>query len=495
MRQARSFHRFRAPLSRDSAPGEGPGAWREASDATGARGNFFRAVPEKNRSRGGPDASGASGRGLSRKRFPGRLNLFQATMLEWRDQHPYNAVHAVRIARPLDAAALARAIDAELSGSGLTGLELDRTRGRYAWRGGPAATVLETVEPGADWQASLAQAFERHLNAPFAREGRLDPFRFFVMPVGADFFLGLAYDHFVAGGDSIIVLLNAIADRYAGTPAAAAPLRLYPRTHARLFARHPIRFLRGLARLPGLAASCRRTLRQRYRAIGDGHNAFTFFTLDAARYAALRRAAREWGVTFNDTLIALLLLAQDAVLPERDMRKRRHELAVASIVNLRREHGDDARATFGQFLSSFRVSHPVPRGITLRELASDVHRATARIKREKLYLTTLFAMAADRMLGRFQTPEQRIGVYAKNYPVGAGVSSINVGALWRGVDAGAAPLYVRGVPTGPLSPLVVAVTTSGDALCAGISYRTAAIERDVVDRIQADIRKRIDSLA
>ena len=494
MRQARSFHRFRAPLTRDSAAGEGPAAWREASDASGPRGNFFHVVAKISRSRGGPDTPRAPGRALARRRLPGRLNLFQATMLEWRDQHPYNAVHAVRIERPLDCAALARAIDTELSDRGLTGLELDRAHGRYAWRGGPAATVLETLDPGADWQASLAQAFERHLNAPFARDGRLDPFRFFAMPAGAGFFLGLAYDHFVAGGDSIIVLLNAIVDRYAGAPAAAAPLRLYPPTHARLFARHPIRFLRGIARLPGLAASCRRTLRPRYRAIEDGHNAFKFFTLDAARYRALHRAAREWGVTLNDALIALLLLAQDAALPERDMRKRRHELAVASIVNLRREHGDDARATFGQFLSSFRVSHPVPRGITLRELACDVHRTTERIKREKLYLTTLFAMAADRMLGRFQTPEQRIGVYAKNYPVGAGVSSINVGALWRGAD-GATPLYVRGVPTGPLAPLVVAVTTSGDALCAGISYRTAAIGRDVVDRIEADIRTRIDTLA
>ena len=41
--------------------------------------------------------------------WPGRLNLFQATMLDWRQLHPYNAVHAVRIARVLDEAALARA--------------------------------------------------------------------------------------------------------------------------------------------------------------------------------------------------------------------------------------------------------------------------------------------------------------------------------------------------------------------------------------------------
>src|SRR6185437_5458109 len=209
----------------------------------------------------------------------------------------------------------------------------------------------------------------------------------------------------------------------------------------------------------------------RYRAIDDGHNGFTFFVLDAVQFAALRKAAKDWRVTLNDALIALMLLAQDAQLADRDRSVRRSELAVASIMNLRAAHGEDAHATFGQFLSSFRVAHPVPAGIPLHELAQDVHRQTARIKREKLFLTTLFAMALDRLLGRFQGQEQRMRVYAKNYPVGAGMSSLNVNALWR-EDGAPAPLYVRGVPTGPLSPIVVAITTCGDTLCAGVSYRT-----------------------
>jgi hypothetical protein len=192
--------------------------------------------------------------------------------------------------------------------------------------------------------------------------------------------------------------------------------------------------------------------------------------------------------------MALLLLAQDAVMPARDTGKRRHELAVASIINLRREHGEDPRTTFGQFLSSFRVSHPVPRGITLYELALDVHRATARIKREKLFLTTLFAMAVDRSVGRFQTPRQRMSVYAKNYPVGAGVSSLNVNALWQSADGSAAPMYIRGVPTGPLSPIVVAVTTSDDMLFAGVSYRTSAVTAENIAKIRDDVLARIHAL-
>ncbi len=494
MRHTRSFHRFRSTVPGDSARDAGSGAWRRAGDA-GATGNFFRAVREKTRAHADSAPPEAPRRERARARFPGRLNVFQATMLDWRDLHPYNAVHAVRIGRPLDSASLVDALESELSRRGLAGLELDRAHGRYAWRGGPARVALETIEPGADWEAALAQAFERHLNAPFPREGRFDPFRFFALPVAGGFFLGLAYDHFIAGGDSIVALLNDAADRCAGRPPSEPPPHRYPRTHARLFLRHPWRFLRGLARLPGLAASCRRTIRPRYEAIDDGHNGFAFFAIDAARYKALHDAARGWGVTLNDALMALLLLAQDAARPGRDMGKRRRELAVASIINLRGAHGEDARASFGQFLSSFRVSHPVPRGITLYELAADVHRATTRIKREKLFLTTLFAMSVDGVLARFQTPRQRMGVYAKSYPVGAGVSSLNVDALWRGADGGTAPPYIRGVPTGPLSPIVLAVTTSANALYAGLSYRTTAVTADEIAGIRDDILARIEALS
>jgi hypothetical protein len=426
-------------------------------------------------------------------KMPGRLNLFQAAMLEWRDQHPYNAVHAARLARPLDRDALVAAIERELTGAGLVGLAIDRSRGRYVWRGTPSPVALETVAPDGDWMHTLAAVFERHLNAPFPRDGPLEPFRFFVLDDGDGFFLGLAYDHFIAGGDSIVALLEAIAARYAGSRTETPPLRLYPPTHARLFAQHPWRFLRGLARFPALAASCRRTIRPRYRDIADGYNAFRFFPVEHDDYLALRNAAKRWGVTLNDALMALLLAVQDDAMPARDRKKRRHELAVASIVNLRSAHGDDAHRTFGQYLGSFRVSHAMPAGVALADVAADVHRATTRIKREKLYLATLFAMAVDRQIGRLQNARQRMGIYAKNYPVGAGVSSLDVDALWR--DSAKPPRYVRGVPTGPLSPIVAAVTTCGERMCIGLSFRTTAISRDDAAVLGRDLVSRIQALA
>ncbi|HSQ81708.1 MAG TPA: hypothetical protein VLU54_11345 [Casimicrobiaceae bacterium] len=427
-------------------------------------------------------------------RLPGRLNLFQATMLDWRDQHPYVAVHALRIGGPLDRRGLVSAIEAELVHSGLTGLELDRVHRRYGWHGGPAGVALQVVDAGADWRGQLEQEIERLMNTPFESHGRFDPFRFFALTTADAFFLGLAYDHFIAGGDSIVALLNAVVARYAGHPADCAPPERYPRTHRPLFARHPLQLARAMTRMPAMAQSCRRTMRPRYRAIEEGHNGFALFVLEPSELATLLAAAKRWGVTFNDVLLALLLLAQAERSPERLQAARRRELAVASIVNLRDAHGSAAKGAFGQFLSSFRVSHPVPPGTTLEALATDVHGETSRIKRDRLYLATLLAMRIDRVIGHFQTPRQRAGIYAKSYPVGAGTSTLNIDALWRPAPGVPVPLYVRGVPTGPLAPIVLAATTSNDTMHAGVSYRTAAVERDEIDRMWGEIVERIRTL-
>ena len=40
----------------------------------------------------------------------GRLNLFQASMVRWREVHPYNGVHVIRIGKALAVAELQHAI-------------------------------------------------------------------------------------------------------------------------------------------------------------------------------------------------------------------------------------------------------------------------------------------------------------------------------------------------------------------------------------------------
>ena len=428
----------------------------------------------------------------------GRLNLFQATMLRWRELHPYSAVHAVHVGSPLDALRLEGAIRRELEARGLTHLVLDAVRGRFDYGGGDAHSALTVLPGGADPRKVLSAEFERQLNLPFPADGAIDPFRFFAVDAATSFEFALAYDHFVAGGDSIALLLQSIVARYeargGSLPPQAVP-GLYPDTFLPLLLRHTGAVLRGLPSLPRLALSCRHSHRPRYLRWPDPTNGFTTFRLPPPEFAAVLRKAKEWNVTLNDLLIAVMLQTLSPLAEKRQTARRRVYLAAASIINIRSVVGADVHAWFGQFLSSFRVAHRVPTGIELRELAQDIHIQSTEWKSRRLYLQTLVVMFYSSIVWRFLGLEQRQRFHVKNWPVWVGVTMLNVDALWReGGASGSAPAYVRGVSTGPLAPMVVAATTAGGALEAGISYRTAAFEEGTVERIADQVLQRLTNL-
>jgi len=427
---------------------------------------------------------------------PGRLNLFQRMMLRWRDMHPYNAVHVVVVPRPFGEMPVAERIGRVLEAHGLTGLVLDRRRRRFEYEGGPAEVTLEVLPGGVDPLGVVCREIERQLNQPFPHSPRGNPFRFFAVTGEHSIHLGLAYDHFIASGESIALLLNAIAEACAGTASLDAAPNLYPGTYRGLFLRHPLVLARGLFTLPRLVATSRRSLRPRYARAEGAHNGFAYLRLDPDESATLRRTAKAWGVTVADLFLAATLLALSPLAAQRHRERRRRQLAVASIVNARDDFGAEPQRVFGQFLASFSVAHPLPEGISLRELAQDVHNWTARIKRDKLYLQTIIALGVSDLMWPFLSRARREGFYAKYHPVWGGVTPLNVDALWgkSGRNHVRSWEYFRAVSTGPLSPLVLAVTTAQDTMHVGVSYRTAAFSRTMVDDVTAAFRGCIANL-
>lgn len=427
----------------------------------------------------------------------GRLNVFQRNMLRWDGLHPYSAAHAVRVSATLDKAQLEQAIDHCLQERGLTGLRLDPRERRIEYRGGPARIVVKVIQGGADATAALHREIETQLNTPFARGEAAGPFRFFAVDAGEAFHLGIVYDHFVAGGDSIALLLEAIIALCSGVQAAADDARVLERygpTYRDLLLRHPIYALRALLAFPRTVASTRRAARARYADETDHYNAFLAFRIGPVHSRAVVQVGKAWGVTVNDVFLGSLL---QALAPEVAMRSgagRRTELGVASIVNIRRDFENDAHSMFGQFLASFRVSHPVPAGITLRELVQDVHAETTRIKAGKLYLQTIFALALCGMVWPFLSPAQRHRFYGKHHPVWGGVTMLNVNGLWRQATQSAGSEYLRGVSTGPLAPLIFAMTTLGDVIHVGVTFRTSAFSRAAVEGVTARFRRCLESL-
>jgi len=413
-------------------------------------------------------------------------------MLRWRGLHPYNAVHVVRIEQRLDKARLERDINDELRALGLTGYVLEQNRRRFRFEGGPAGIVLRVTSCGEYSESVLRAEMEAELNDSFASDGPMHPFRFFAVDGGEAFHLGLAYDHFIAGGDSIAVVLGSIVDRHLGRGAAgmiARPLDVYPPTLARLFVRQAAAVLRGVFGLPQMISSCRRSSRPPATAADDGANGFVHYRGEPGELDAVMKAAKDWGVTLNDVFLAAALLALSPLAVGRAQAARRKELAVGSIVNIRQELLPGPDRTFGQCLGSFRMSHPVPEAITLRQLAQDVHVETDRVKRGKLYLVTLLALGLTGCLWPLLSDRHRRGFYFKHHPVWAGVTMLNVNAYWSGPRLSNPPLeYLRTAATGPLSPIVFALTTAGDMLQVGISYRRAAFSRRAIEELASRFR-------
>ena len=421
----------------------------------------------------------------------GRLNIFQTGMLRWRELYAYNAVHVVRVEAPLARNRLEGVIEARLRALGLTGLTLDAARGRYEYRGGPAHARLRVLPAGADALPVVTREIEIELNEAFPHDGAIDPFRFFAVDAGTHFHLGVAYDHFVAGGDSIVLLLKGLADAYVAPSSAATeqPLERYPATFRNFVFRHPWHVMQGMRHLRTSLATGRRAFRPRYPGGDDMRVGFTALHFAPPEAAAFRGTAKRWDVTPNDLMIAILLQALSPLAEGRRSAKRRKEIAIASVVNLRRDFDAPAATTFGQFLSSFHVTHPVPPGATLRELAADVHAQSSAIREERRYYQTLIGISALNQILRFMSPERRTRFHMKSFPIWAGTTPVNVDAAWQ--EAGGntfAPDYVRGVSTGPLIPLVVAVTQAAGALNVGFTFRTAAFNPEDIDKMLTGIR-------
>lgn len=427
-----------------------------------------------------------------------RLNLFQRMMWRWRELHPYNPVHVVRVPATLEAERLRETIAARLGALGLTGLELDERQWRFHYGGGPACVELAVAAAGSDAQATLDQLIEREFNRPFPSARPAQPFRFMAVDEGGSFQLVLVYDHYVASGDSIARLLTGVACRYMRPDSApdTVPMERYSASYRSLFFRHPWWAARAILGLPRMVANARRAYRPRYAQIADAHNAYTYLRLGPHQSSALLRTAKAWGVTLNELLMASLMLALSPLAAGRRHELRRNELAVASILSMRQDFGPDAHQALSPFLAAFRVSHTVPEGIGLQQLALEVHMSSAHIRRRHLYLQSIVALGVSGLLWPWLSQSRRQRLYPKHFPVWAGITSLNLGPIWaRAQCADTAQLdYLRAVPTGPLCPLVLAVTTAHDVLHLGIAFRTAAFTREQVDAVVADLRHGIDRL-
>ena len=395
-----------------------------------------------------------------------KLNVFQHAALSWDRSLPYNASHALHVDLPLDVSRLEQCMHACLDRYGLLGFWVDEKNGRFRFEGGQKPS-LEVLSDPTDALTQLRQIFEKELNKPFDRDRVVCPFRFFAFTNGPGFYFGLVYFHVIADASSIVYLLNDIVRDYRSAGTQSLPSgRIYPKVR---FGARPLLsgFLNGVKTLASDISDIRRSRRAPFNPAAPKKTALLMekLAVDGSRLAA---KSRMLGVTVNDVFLAALLKSC-AGLGVGKNSKRRNRIAVSSIVSMRRDLGLNGGREFGLFLSSFRVSAESPGACALSDLAREVGRQTCRIKRGRLYLRNIFETCLGLKLKQFGSQLQRERFYAKNYPLAAGLTNVDMRALWDD-SAGPLPEYWRAVSVSAAVPLVFSVTTAASALQISVSF-------------------------
>jgi hypothetical protein len=416
----------------------------------------------------------------------GRLNSFQKLALRWSELHPYNAVHLVRVPQAPDLERLRRAIADTVSRLGLGRLELDARAGTYEFAPDSRAVEL-AVHAGQEGDAAaLQREIERQLNLGFEITRPFQPFRFFVLTGPGSFSFGLVYFHPAADAESVALLMQEIIGHCtsAARPSTAPP-QLYPRTHAGHWLWQPWLLLGWLSHLPAFIVGLRHSFRPHYQDILDLRNGFTSVTLPPAALATLTQAARALEVTLNDLFLAVLLRAVSPLAGARRAQPRRRCLSVGCIVNTRRDFGVQTGSCFGLFLASFTVTLPAPDDLPLPQLAQAVRDQTRRFKQARLYLAAPFQYALARFLLGFCSADRRRKFYPKHHPLWGGITNMNLNSLWPQPAAGPALDYLRAVSTGPATPLVLSITTLGQVVNIGLSYRPTVFSPTAIEHVKA----------
>jgi hypothetical protein len=416
----------------------------------------------------------------------GELNTFQRVMLQWNSLWPYNAVHAVRVSGPLEPARLRQVIETTLHRRGISRLRLDRRRGTYEYQAGQAPIEIREAGPVGAHALELTAELERELNTPFPIDAPFCPIRFFVMVEREGFRLGAAYFHPIADAESILLLLRGVVSTYLGDPGTypSDPFICHPPRHDRLWRQPPGLIVRKLLTIPSEIRMLRRSIRMRVREAGDLRSLVRLMRVERETLETLVASAKAWEVTVHDLLLALLMQALAPFTRLQTGNKRRRNIALGSIVNARGDCGIDRERTFGLFLGSFVVSHPVPQGIELRRLAGDLRCRTARIKRHKLFLAAPLELAFAERLFRLYSARRQEQFYRKYHPLAGGISNMSLDGYWRSREKGKPLDYFRVVSTGPNTPLVLSATTYDRGMTLAISYRPGVFAASGIDVLQ-----------
>ncbi|HEV7301860.1 MAG TPA: hypothetical protein VGN72_21165 [Tepidisphaeraceae bacterium] len=423
------------------------------------------------------------------------LNIFQYLARQWDNIHPYNAAQTLEIngvpdlnqindawTDTLAAIGLGRV---RLTSCGHFGFEVLNGEMRdYPVRRVPAAT-------------SLTEFLTAEINRPFADPGE-PPFRAFVRQGEGSYHLGVVYQHWTADSVSVQGILRELFYRlYDPSRVRQSPQRIQDTGYWGMYGPRHGRWkldenLFGLARR---YFRYRRVRKVQSAGLTDPAVRIHMQTAPADLIDGLRAAGSAAGVKVHDIIVAALAEACAQHVPTQ-FRKRRRDLAVGSIIDLRPLSRTDLTDVFGLYLGfTGIIVHEGDLAYWPRLLKS-VATQNRHHKNLGIPQTSLAWMLAARLIGQFVPRERLWHFYRKEMPLSGGLSNMNLSKSWA--TAYAPNLirdYIRVSPTGPLAPLAVATTTFAGTFRAGVTYRSSLIDDGRAGQFLETFISRLKSVA
>lgn len=414
----------------------------------------------------------------------GVVNVFQRLVRQWETAHPYNAAQIMRIEGRADRPALVNAWRQTLQIAGVGSVRVLGTR-RLACADNPMAN-----DPAVPDGQTLEEYLNNQLNAPFP-DCNVDwtcPFRPFVMdaPDGRSHYAGVVYQHWVADSASVRMLMQDWFLRiHDPQRARQSPLEIPANGYWHYFGPIPGRWrlTEAILGIPRWTSRWREVRKVRTQGSTDYSMSFLLRPAADGLIDTLRCHARRHDATVNDLFLAAMALACATFVPRQRARRRRHGLALGTIVDLRGGRTDMADI-FGLFLGFTNVIAKPADLAAIGRLIECISRQTRRQKSDNMANTSMVWMSLSLLLRRFWRSRSTHEFYCKNMPLTGGISNINLNGSWV-ARYHPAPLlqYIRVSPTGPMIPLAFTPTTLGRTLHLGLTYRQAVIDATTAGNI------------
>jgi hypothetical protein len=210
---------------------------------------------------------------------------------------------------------------------------------------------------------------------------------------------------------------------------------------------------------------------------------------------ALRASARARGAKVNDLFLTAMFLTAAACVP-LEPTKRRRDLVIGTIVDLRGQAGRPPGDAFGLFLG---FTSTFAGGRILRDkhkLLSAISGQTARLRDAQIPQASQIALATGLLAALMLEDDALQEFYRRRFPLVGGISNVNLRGSWaERFHPDLLDEYVRVSPTGPFMPLVVTPTSLASRLHVGVTTRTSIIDAATTDRIARHFIRELTELA